>query len=283
MSDTGIQLVSGADLKGAPYITALLNEPLNPALVKVHPQSKARYLDGRHYIETANRIFGYGGWQFRITERPAKAVEGTRKSGTYYALWSVVGELQAAGVTFVDLGTCEQNGEGPEAVDMASKGAVTDALKRCLRNFGDQFGLVLYDKELSYRDMAAAYSAAHGESQDVDPETGEIDATAQAGGGSAVSTRTSPTGDPDGRVEAVLNIIAHGYPEWAKDDKPLRAEAAAAALGVAPSALTRESINPTITQWLSGPGNSPATFASRFGEWFAAEQKRRAAREEVPA
>jgi len=174
VSDTGIQLVSGADLKGAPYITALLNEPLNPALVKVHPQSKARYLDGRHYIETANRIFGYGGWQFRITERPAKAVEGTRKSGTYYALWSVVGELQAAGVTFVDLGTCEQNGEGPEAVDMASKGAVTDALKRCLRNFGDQFGLVLYDKELSYRDMAAAYSAAHGESQDVDPETGEI-------------------------------------------------------------------------------------------------------------
>lgn len=119
--------------------------------------------------------------------------------------------------------------------------------------------------------------------QAVDPETGEIDATAQAGGGSAVSPRTSLTGNPDGRLEAVLNIIAHGYPEWAKDDKPLRAEATAAALGVTPSALTRESINPTIAQWLSGPGNSPATFASRFGEWFAAEQKRRAAREEVPA
>lgn len=181
---------------------SLLNEPLNPALVKVHPQSKARYLDGRHYIETANRIFGYGGWQFRITERPAKVTEGKRKSGTYYALWSVMGELQAAGATFVDLGTCEQNGDGPEAVDMASKGAVTDALKRCLRNFGDQFGLVLYDKELSYRDMADAYNAAHGEPQpsprpDVDADTGEIHATAQAGG-SAVSTPANPAGQSTG-------------------------------------------------------------------------------------
>lgn len=208
-------------------LTALLNEPLNPALVKVHPQSKARYLDGRHYIETANRIFGYGNWQFRITERPAKVTEGKRKSGTYYALWSVMGELQAAGATFVDLGTCEQNGEGPEAVDMASKGAVTDALKRCLRNFGDQFGLVLYDKELSYRDMADAYNAAHGDgpvepnpAQHIDTDTGEVTESAPHAGGSsgASTTRTSSPGEhlvaKPGEVKHIADFLTSSGLTW---------------------------------------------------------------------
>lgn len=194
-----------------PNQLSALNAPLDPDLVKVHPQTKARYLDGKHYIETANRIFGYGDWQFRILSAPSKATEGSRKNGTYYALWTVMGELTAAGATFVDVGTCEQNGDGPEATDMAMKGAVTDSLKRCLRNFGDQFGLVLYDKELSRAQMEAelaAYKDKHDEAparqqpatfrERVNAETGEIDATAQAGGGSAVSTEAEPTPTPAG-------------------------------------------------------------------------------------
>jgi hypothetical protein len=34
-----------------------------------------------------------------------------------------------------------------DAIEGATKEAVTDALKRCLRTFGSQFGLALYDKE----------------------------------------------------------------------------------------------------------------------------------------
>jgi hypothetical protein len=37
-------------------------------------------------------------------------------------------------------------GETPEAHEVAYKGAVTDALKRALRHFGEQFGLGLYDR-----------------------------------------------------------------------------------------------------------------------------------------
>lgn len=196
-------------------ITKALNAPLDPTLVKIHPQTKARYLDGKHYIETANRIFGYGRWQFRILDAPTRATEGNRNSGKHYALWTVMGELNAAGATFIDLGTCEQNGEGPEATDMAMKGSVTDALKRCLRNFGDQFGLVLYDKELSYQDMADEFHdyQAKGTApatatfrQRVDPETGEIHATAQAGG-SAVSTHERPAGQSTGPNPGEMKAI----------------------------------------------------------------------------
>lgn len=196
-------------------ITEALNAPLDPTLVKIHPQTKARYLDGKHYIETANRIFGYGLWQFRILAAPTRASEGKRKNDRYYALWTVMGELNAAGATFVDVGTCEQNGEGPEATDMAMKGSVTDALKRCLRNFGDQFGLVLYDKELSYQDMADEFHDYQSKGtppatatfrQRVDPETGEIHATAQAGG-SAVSTHERPAGPSTGPNPGEMKAI----------------------------------------------------------------------------
>ncbi len=205
-------------------ITEALNAPLDPTLVKIHPQTKARYLDGKHYIETANRIFGYGLWQFRILAAPTRATEGKRKNDRYYALWTVMGELQAAGATFIDLGTCEQNGEGPEATDMAMKGSVTDALKRCLRNFGDQFGLVLYDKELSYQDMADEFHDYQSKGtppatatfrQRVDPETGEIHATAQAGG-SAVSTHERPAGRiiPNNFQKAIVQWMERNNLTW---------------------------------------------------------------------
>lgn len=261
-----------------------LGVPLDPALVKVHPQTRARYLDGRHYIETANRIFGYGCWQFRILSAPTKSADGHRKGGTYYALWTVMGELTAAGATFVDLGSCEQNGEGPEAVDMAMKGSVTDALKRCLRNFGDQFGLVLYDKELTRAQMEAEFAAyqdgrtgadhtspapgaAHEPAAHVDRETGEISTPAEA----------APP--PDARVQAVWNVMTRQIPEWAKGDAALAKEAAAVALNARPAELNKDVLPDYIAAWLDQQGNSPGVFAGRFRAHFDAEQKRRAALE----
>lgn len=280
-----------------------LGVPLDPALVKVHPQTKARYLDGKHYIETANRIFGYGGWQFRILSAPTKATEGNRKNGTYYALWTVMGELSVDHApAFVDVGTCEQNGDGPEATDMAMKGAVTDSLKRCLRNFGDQFGLVLYDKDLSRAQMEAelaAYQGKHaqeaaavaatdagenaiapGEMQEpvahVDRETGGISSP-------AVGPKQGGTASPDARVQAVLNAMARQIPEWARGDAVLAKEAAAAALNARPAELNKDVLHEYIAAWLDQKGNSPAVFAGRYQAHFSAEQKRRAAREEASA
>lgn len=45
-----------------------------------------------------------------------------------------------------DVGCGFVAGETPEAHEAAYKGSVTDALKRALRHFGDQFGNGLYDR-----------------------------------------------------------------------------------------------------------------------------------------
>jgi hypothetical protein len=46
-----------------------------------------------------------------------------------------------------DVGHGIAAGTSSEAIEMARKGAVTDALKRALRSFGNQFGNSLYDKD----------------------------------------------------------------------------------------------------------------------------------------
>jgi DNA repair and recombination protein RAD52 len=59
--------------------------------------------------------------------------------------------VTAGGVTRQDVGF----GSGfakmiGDAIEGATKEAVTDALKRCLRTFGHPFGLALYDKERAH-------------------------------------------------------------------------------------------------------------------------------------
>lgn len=131
----------------------LLNDKLDSKHIK--PPSKfgpkGDYLEGWHVIAEANRIFGFDAWSYEVME--AKCVsEANRKIGkeqrdgwgvTYTAKVRVV----VAGVMREDFGA----GHGYDvdlglAHESAIKEAVTDALKRALRTFGNPFGLALYDK-----------------------------------------------------------------------------------------------------------------------------------------
>jgi hypothetical protein len=107
-----------------------------------------RYLPGWYVIAAANRIFGADGWSYRLLELQQVA-EATKGDG------NVLGAFQAT--VEVSVGACVRQDVGLDAydcpahalisgVDKARKGAVTDALKRALRTFGDQFGLALYDR-----------------------------------------------------------------------------------------------------------------------------------------
>ena len=49
-----------------------------------------------------------------------------------------------AGATAYGIGSC---------IELASKEAVTDALKRCMRYYGNKFGLTLYDKDVNLIDL----------------------------------------------------------------------------------------------------------------------------------
>lgn len=131
----------------------LLGAKLDAANVKP-PQEygpKGDYLEGWHVIAEANRIFGFDGWSYEtvdtkcVSEQPRK-IGKAQKDGwgvTYTSrvrvvVQGIVREDFGAGHGYdVDLGLAHES---------AVKEAVTDALKRTLRTFGNPFGLALYDK-----------------------------------------------------------------------------------------------------------------------------------------
>lgn len=153
-----------------------LNEPLLKEDVKTREgagKTKLSYLASFHVIAEANRIFGFDGWDSEILsltqadktnyEKPAyKAGDSpqpmvsisylcklrvTIKAGDTTTTREDVGFGNgAAGDTAYGVGSC---------IELASKEAVTDALKRCMRYYGNKFGLTLYDKDdntLLYQD-----------------------------------------------------------------------------------------------------------------------------------
>lgn len=73
----------------------------------------------------------------------------TEEVGIIHVTGSVAVNLDEQTYTHSDLGRCIFNGDSPEALDMALAGCVTDCLKRCFRQLGEQFGLSLYDKEIA--------------------------------------------------------------------------------------------------------------------------------------
>lgn len=132
--------------------TPLLQAKLDPAHVK--PPSKfgpkGDYIEGWHAIAEANRIFGFGAWSYTIVNLSQDALD-LGKNGQGDAQWQAaytaivrvtVGDVIREDVGFGS-GFAKAKGD---AIEGATKEAVTDALKRALRTFGNPFGLALYDK-----------------------------------------------------------------------------------------------------------------------------------------
>lgn len=127
-------------------------EQLNAKLAKENVSTRKgagnqelSYVEGHHAIREANRIFGFDGWSGRrLGLRLIGEFVSDGKTNVAYECHYAV---DALGVTKEDTGY----GDGTDrnalkAHELAVKEAVTDARKRCLMMFGDQFGLALYDK-----------------------------------------------------------------------------------------------------------------------------------------
>lgn len=124
---------------------AMLQQKLEPKNVK--KLNGNDYIEGWHAINEANRIFGYDGWSYRILELATTSTH-TNRNDTMVVGYLCRIEVSVGDVVRQDVGF----GTGMSKTDIsschegASKEAVTDALKRALRSFGNQFGLALYDK-----------------------------------------------------------------------------------------------------------------------------------------
>ena len=137
-------------------ITIALNKKLDPAAVKPAKSfgPKGDYIEGWHAIAEANRIFGFDGWSYSIkdckcvSERPRKIGKAPNEKDGWGVTYTVAVYVDVGGgVRREDVGA----GHGYDvdcglAHESAIKEAVTDALKRALRTFGNPFGLALYDK-----------------------------------------------------------------------------------------------------------------------------------------
>lgn len=134
-----------------------LTKRLDPSLIarrKVGGRSQpAPYIEGFEAINQANRHFGFDGWSsdvIAVDAQTTRRVDGTTGEATESVLYyraTVRVTIKEWGISKTDIGVGVLAAQNGDAHDMAVKGAVTDGLKRALRQFGPQFGNDLYDKD----------------------------------------------------------------------------------------------------------------------------------------
>lgn len=131
-----------------------LGKKLNPTFILTRRHDGMKYIAGYIAIENANRIFGFKNWGYKIIEKPTlvKEIEiKTQKPAWFYTCsvesWVLIGEKKTrredVGLKAVTFTKATQKPQ----LEVAYKSCVTDALKRALRAWGNQFGNSLYDRE----------------------------------------------------------------------------------------------------------------------------------------
>ena len=223
-----------------------LAAPLDRANVQTRSQSNRSfsYLEGWHVIAEANRIFGFDGWQREtlhcqcVSERERSIGSGGGRSG-----WGVTYTAKAR----IQVGEIIREGSGAghgidmdlgQAHESALKEAETDAMKRALMTFGNQFGLALYDKQ--QREVAAkpAPRANRGEPHRVEtpaPMAAQVVRTHKAEPVTppvtrpvAIPRRANPTGNegqrPEGQRATARELLAAELKELITQAKQLPAD-----------------------------------------------------------
>ena len=139
----------------------LLNQPIDPKNVETRDGNRSgtlqlAYVESWHVIKEANRIFGFDGWQSETIQ--LDCVQNDDVCVTYIAKVRVtVGDVIREGV-----GAGHGKGERVNLGDKhesAVKEAESDARKRALMQFGNQFGLSLYDAKKAWKNTKKDRSA----------------------------------------------------------------------------------------------------------------------------
>lgn len=130
---------------------AALKELLQEGVIKdrsIGGGRRVKYIKGDTAIDAANRIFGFGQWGYRVIARGREIIEDPKKGKM--EMYTADIELSVAGASFTFPGDGVGIVNDPYTVEMhekARKEAATDAVKRALRHYGDQFGLSLYNED----------------------------------------------------------------------------------------------------------------------------------------
>ena len=121
------------------------------------------YIEGFDVIDTANTIFGFGNWDYAISKLELVSSEINQNQNNVICYKAIVQVLVHSDDHSKDISR-EDVGFGTgvskilaDAHENAGKEAVTDALKRAMRSFGNQFGNSLYDKTKNHQNQDSSY------------------------------------------------------------------------------------------------------------------------------
>jgi DNA repair and recombination protein RAD52 len=146
--------------------TQVLKCDIEPSRIKSRTKGSINlsYLEGFDLIETANKIFGHGNWSYTITTLEQVSQETNTNQNTVICYKALVRLMvyspdHSKNISKEDVGF----GTGiaktlAEAHEGAGKEAVTDALKRAMRSFGNQFGNSLYDKSRNHQKQTTTHT-----------------------------------------------------------------------------------------------------------------------------
>ncbi|SPR00128.1 unnamed protein product (mitochondrion) [Plasmodiophora brassicae] len=116
-----------------------------------HSGAGHAYLPGYSVFELANKVFGFNGWSGSVVKTEVDFCEAdpTKPNRYHMGVVSVVRVTLKDGTYKEDAGYGSvQNFSGRgDAKEKCIKESITDAYKRAFRQFGNAFGLCLYDKK----------------------------------------------------------------------------------------------------------------------------------------
>jgi len=149
-------------------IAERLAEPVDMERVKtrvVGGGKSATYLPGEAVVDTANQVFGFSNWSDEIRKMAVDycVCDNTNKWNVgVHAVMRVYMLLDGRPLCWredVGYGASSRMPQLDAAMEMARKGAITDARKRCLRLFGEALGGSINSEEFQRNAVKAAAAA----------------------------------------------------------------------------------------------------------------------------
>lgn len=228
-------------------IAADLSNPLDSKLIAIRPRDKRRYLEGWNAINQANRIFGYDGWGTEVLNVDFKEISRLdRETGevVQIGLYAATVRVTVTGwAPKTDIGVGLTAGASPDAHETAYKGAVTDGLKRALRQFGPQFGNELYDHD--------APTVAESQPQQRQPAGAGAPTGAPSGQRPAQSSPNNSSQATPAQVNALYAIGRREF-HWAEEEMDAHCRAV---FGKAPGDLTKTEASQLIDRMKTNPSS----------------------------
>ncbi|OQS55550.1 RAD52 [Ecytonucleospora hepatopenaei] len=144
--------------KSKKIVASLLNKYLSREFIatRSNGSSQFTYLEGHVAINLANKIFGFDGWSTKV-KKIKKEFMDSKSDGKFSVGFScickvivyVIDNNKTVKISKEDVGfgSCENMKNKLNAIENARKEAVTDSIKRCLRQFGTALGNCCYDKK----------------------------------------------------------------------------------------------------------------------------------------